>query len=284
MNEQIRPGEAWSKLVAQAQNSSYDEGFDYVHGSPHLAHHGLHLELLGRLARLVHGAVTRTGSCRVLELGAGDGTFTVQLERMGADVMVTEMSSASVDVLRRRFADSLHVTVVLDGDGGRVFEIADSFDLVLCISMLHHVPDYARFLRRLTKLVRGGGSLATFQDPDWYPHRRRLDHAADRGAYYAWRLTQGDLLNGARTRVRRLGGDLDESLPADMTEYHVVRQGLDASALTEALRADFADVHLFRYWSTQAAPLQRLGKRLGLQNTFGIEADGRRDYRAGRYE
>lgn len=61
-----------------------------------------------------------------------------------------------------------------------------------------------------------------------------------------------------------------------MTEYHVVRQGVDEQALVTFLTTAFSHVDVLRYWSTQAAPLQRLGEKLGLRNTFGIEATGRR--------
>lgn len=261
--------------VAQAQGASYGEGVDYVAGSPHLSHHRLHSVLVGRIRNLVDAASARSGQCRVLEVGAGHGIFTKHLAGMGADVTVTEISKPSVDVLSRRFQDSSRVRVVHDPDGEGIFDTSADFDIVFCISVLHHIPDYARFVRRLTLMLRDGGTLATYQDPDWYPRRRRLDGAAAHGAYFAWRITQGDLLAGARTRMRRLRG-YDESLAADMTEYHVVRQGVDDQALAELLRADFGQVELFRYWSTQAASLQRLGEKLGLRNTFGIEATDRR--------
>ena len=61
-----------------------------------------------------------------------------------------------------------------------------------------------------------------------------------------------------------------------MTEYHVVRDGVDDAALAHLLTARFHQVEALRYWSTQARPLQWLGTRLGLRNTFALEATGRR--------
>jgi 2-polyprenyl-3-methyl-5-hydroxy-6-metoxy-1,4-benzoquinol methylase len=262
--------------VAQAQETTYGEGADYVAGSPHLSHPRLHARLARRIRCLVDAGFARSGRCRILEVGAGHGTFTEHLASLGAEVTVTEISKPSVDVLARRFQHCPNVRVVHDPDGSGIFGLSADFDLVLCISVLHHIPDYAGFVQRLTPLLQPGGALATYQDPDWYPRRRPLDNAADRGAYFAWRVTRGELLAGARTRIRRLQDRYNEAMAADMTEYHVVRQGVDDQALAGLLRADFGQVELFRYWSTQAAPWQWLGDQLRLRNTFGIEATDRR--------
>jgi SAM-dependent methyltransferase len=264
------------RAVAEAQEATYGEGVDYVAGSPHLLHYRLRSWLVDRMWRLVDASFVRSGRCRVLEVGGGHGTFTAQLAAMGAEVAVTEISKPSADVLCKHFRHSPNVRVMHDADGEAIFALPADFDVVICISVLHHIPDYMKFVRRLTPLLKVGGALTTYQDPDWYPRRSYLEGAAAHGSYLAWRITQDDLLAGARTRLRRLRGCYDESMAADMTEYHVVRQGVDEQALAEFLTAAFAHVDLLRYWSTQAAPLQRMGEKLGLRNTFGIEAIDRR--------
>ncbi len=271
-----RPRCGLARSAAAAQQTTYGADTDYVTGSPHLSHPQLHAWILGRMRRLTEAASVRPGESRILEVGAGHGTFTTYLADMGADVTVTEISKASADALTRRFRHSPAVHVMHDADGEAVFDLAAGFDVVFCVSVLHHIPDYSRFVSRLSQLVRVGGALATYQDPDWYPRRRRVVALADRAAYFAWRATQGNLKAGARTRLRRMRGRYDESLAADMTEYHVVRHGVDDLALADLLRSRFGEVELLRYWSTQAGVLQRLGEHLGVHNTFGIEATDRR--------
>lgn len=264
------------QAVTNAQEATYGHGVDYVAGSPHLLHHRLRTWLVERMWRLVDTSFARFGRCRVLEVGGGHGTFTAQLAAMGADVTVTEISKPSADVLCTHFRHSPNVQVMHDAGGEGIFALPADFDIVVCISVLHHIPDYLTFVRRLTALLTAGGTLTTYQDPDWYPRRSHLEAAADRGSYFAWRTTQGHLLDGARTRLRRLRGCYDESMAADMTEYHVVRKGVDEQALVEFFNTAFGQVDLLRYWSTQGAALQRLGEKLGLRNTFGIEATDRR--------
>jgi len=94
----------------------------------------------------------------------------------------------------------------------------------------------------------------------------------DRGAYMFWRIRQGNPKRGVGSQLRRLRGIYDESLPSDMIEYHVVRQGVDEGALEEMLRSGFQDVDPWFYWSTQSRWLQRLGERAGWTSTFGMTA------------
>lgn len=254
--------------VVAAQDAAHGLGHDYDLGSPHLRHPQLRGMVEDRLAALV----ARTpGRCRVLEVGAGHGTFTRCLLAAGAEVTVTEASAASAGLLRRRFGD--RVEVLHDRSGEQVLGLDRSWDLAVMTSVLHHIPDYLGFVERLCALLAPGGALLTVQDPLFYPRRTRLAHRLDRGAYFAWRVAQGNYRRGLATRLRRVRGVYDES-PSDLVEYHVMRQGVDELALEGLLRSRFAEVELFRYWSTQSPLLQRLGERTRLVSTFGLEARG----------
>jgi SAM-dependent methyltransferase len=229
----------------------------------------------GRLEAAVARSFHRSGRCRAIEVGAGHGAFTEVLASTGARVTVTEMSGPSADHLRRRFAHNEAVRVVYDPGGDHAVSAGLEADLVVCVSVLHHVPDYLGFVAGLSACVTPGGSLVSYQDPLWYPRRGRLALAADRACYFAWRAQRGNFRQGAATRLRRLRGELDPERAEDMAEYHVVRQGVDEEALASTLAGAFDDVRVERYWSTQGPLLQRLGERWATPNTFGVEADGR---------
>jgi SAM-dependent methyltransferase len=195
---------------------------------------------------------------------------------MGADVTVTEMSRPSLELLRRRFAHNSKVSLVYDPEGHALFASDQTYDLILCVSVLHHIPDYERFVRRAAEKLVPGGAFASFQDPLWYPRRNRMDVRFDRAAYFAWRLRQGNIARGLATRVRRARGVYDETNPADMVEYHVVRQGVDEQLLLDIMNPRFADVTLWRYFSTQGRWLQSIGQRLAPPTTFALIATDRR--------
>ena len=264
--------------MAELQEANYGEARDYTAGSPHLAHGHLRARIENDLVRLVGEQIDRTGACRVVEVGAGHGTFTAALAAAGATVSVTEMSAPSAEVIRERFRHQDAVDVVYDPEGTRCAEVvAAGCDLLVFVSVLHHIPDYLGVVGALAENLAEGGALYTVQDPLWYPRRSRWDMTLDRGAYFAWRIASGhEVVRGLKTRVRRVRGEYDETSESDMVEYHVMRQGVDEEALAGVLRPLFAQVELHAYWSTQSALLQGWGERFGLRSTFGVTARSRR--------
>ncbi|MEU2154390.1 methyltransferase [Streptomyces sp. NPDC019396] len=224
--------------------------------------------------RVIGEVLDRNGRCRVVELGAGHGAFTDHLLAMGAEVAVTEMSGPSAELLERRFRHNPRVTVIHDPTGDVQFE-GSSIDCVVTISVLHHIPDYLTAVERLVGRIAEGGAFVSFQDPLWYPRRSSVSMGLDRSAYLLWRLGQGAYGRGVATRLRRLRGVYDNTNSADMSEYHVVRNGVDEERLKQLLEPAFESVRLHRYWSTQSGVLQALGERLAPPTTFGIVAERR---------
>lgn len=258
------------------QDAGHGDEHDYEIGSPHLTHPQLRNRIIGTIRDVIGERLAGTGQARVLEIGAGHGAFTDHVLAAGAHVTVTEMSRASADVLRRRYAHNPAAKVVFDETGEAAGARDDEYDVVLCMSVLHHIPDYLAAITSWLPLLADGGAFVSFQDPLYYPRRSKVSMAADRGAYYAWRVAHGDLVQGAKSFVRRRRNAYDETNVRDMVEYHVLRDGVDEAAIVELLRPQFADTELITYWSTQSRALQRLGERLAAPTTFGIRATGKR--------
>ena len=127
----------------------------------------------------------------------------------------------------------------------------------------------------MVALTVEGGSFVCWQDPMLYAGVPRRVRAASTASYFVWRTRRGHVRRGLATRFRRIRGTYDDSNPQDSAEYHVVRDGVDQGALVSLLEHDYGRVDLKTYWSTQARALHRIGGRLGLANTFAIEATGR---------
>lgn len=260
--------------MRQLQESHYDEQVDYRHGSPHLTHWVLFDRLVGlvrtELARLAAAGL----DLDVLEVGAGHGGYTEPVLAAGSAVTAVEMSQPALDRLTARYGTNDRFRAVLDPDG-RLAAVGSGYSMVLAVSVLHHIPDYLAFLAAATERLRPGGTLLALQDPMWFARIGRPVRLLDRGAFYAWRLGQGELSRGLHTVGRRLRGVYDETNPSDMVEYHAVREGVDELAVRDLLRCRFAEVRLETYWSHVAPAAQRAGERLGLRNTFGVVATGR---------
>jgi SAM-dependent methyltransferase len=264
--------------VATAQDTEYGDDYDYT-SSPHIRHETIRKRLEGKITEAVGEVLQRQQSCAVLEVGAGHGTFTETVLDAGGTPTVTEMSGASFDFLNRKFGQVPGVRVIYDNDGSTVLEEENTFDLILLISVIHHIPDYIGAISALCdKVLRPEGTILTFQDPLWYPRQSRTARTLTWGSYFAWRLGQGELRRGLSTRWRRLRGIYKEAEPSDMVEYHVVRKGVDEAALLDLFRARFADVELDTYFSTPAATLQAVGEMHFPDNTFGILARGLRSH------
>lgn len=260
--------------VQAFQEAEHGTGHDYVDGSPHLKHPELRRWIVGSVLAAVRSAAQEGASPRVLEVGAGHGPLTEHLVAAGARVVVTEMSRPSAAALRARFADRNDVDVVEDPDG--VIPVDGTFDAVVYLSVLHHIPDYLGAVGGVVDRLQEGGAFISFQDPLWYPRRPRHSLLAARAVYLAWRVTRGEYRRGVATVLRRLRGIHDEAEPSDMVEYHVVRQGVDERALHDLLASRFEAVSVLPYWSTQSRWGQGLGRRVLAPNTFGLIASGRR--------
>lgn len=55
---------------------------------------------------------------------------------------MTEMSRASFDLLERKFSGIPEVRVIYDSDGSALLHGETQFDVILLISVIHHIPDY----------------------------------------------------------------------------------------------------------------------------------------------
>jgi SAM-dependent methyltransferase len=269
------------EVALAANTAAYDAKDErtLIAGSPHLKHPTLR-QLYDQF---VEDIITASGrdpaSLSVLELGAGDGLGSSSW--FARKVHLTAVDTSRVMLARLSERAALYggrPRVIVSDAEPFVETTADHFDVVCFVSMLHHVPDYLGLLRRTLRVLTAGGAFLTFQDPLRYDRMSRLHHGADRLAYFAWRLTQGNIQRGLKTRIRRLRGSYSSTETSDFEEYHVVRNGVDSDAIVMELMPSFERVKKVEYWSTQSAVLQVIGERLGLTSDFGVVAHQYRNY------
>jgi SAM-dependent methyltransferase len=246
-----------------------------------MAHPELRAWIVDLVGSVTVRAVARRLPPRVLEIGAGEGQLTEALLARGFEVTATEVSRRAIDRLEDAFGGNPNFTALYD-PAGDAAGIADSggaanvpFSVVVCASVLHHIPEYLPFVEKvIEKHLRSGGAFVSVQDPLRYDTMSPLAHRFDRAAYLTWRLGRGNRLSGLVSLKNRITGRLDPSRPGDMVEYHVVRNGIDEGALRAQLEKSFEEVHLLPYWSNQSRLAQRLGRRLRLANQFALVAEG----------
>lgn len=96
---------------------------------------------------------------RVLDAGCGFGRHAFFAARYGAEVFALDSSEEAVNSAQRNLR-TLHRAHVVQGDLYRPPFRKQSFDLVYCFGVLHHVPDALGAFRALDEQVRSGGRLS----------------------------------------------------------------------------------------------------------------------------
>jgi 2-polyprenyl-3-methyl-5-hydroxy-6-metoxy-1,4-benzoquinol methylase len=128
---------------------------------------------------------------RVLEVGCGIGTDTINFARAGAQVTAVDLSERSLEIARQRAAvyGCANITFV----HANVEELSkvlpgDQYDLVYSFGVIHHTPRPEVALRELVALLRPGGALKVM-----VYHRRSwkvFSIVASRGRGAFWDLEQ----------------------------------------------------------------------------------------------
>ena len=121
------------------------------------------------------------GGRSVLDVGTGTGRGAISLARRGARVTGVDASAEMLDVARRRAAEeSVEVTFSREDAHGLPFEDR-SFDVVLCLRVLMHTPDWRQSLSELCRVAR---TQVVFDYPS-LTSAASLESAARRAAHAA---------------------------------------------------------------------------------------------------
>ncbi|HEV8054220.1 MAG: class I SAM-dependent methyltransferase [Chloroflexi bacterium] len=106
----------------------------------------------------------RTGD-RVLDAGAGPGRFTLELARLGADVVVADVSPVQLELNRAKLEEARLAERVIDWLQADILDLSalpdDNFDAVVCYGgPLSYVLDRAdEALDELLRVTKPGGHL-----------------------------------------------------------------------------------------------------------------------------
>ncbi len=103
---------------------------------------------------------------RVLDVGAGSGRHSFHAAQAGARVVAVDLG-ASIEVARRNLPASV---LAVQADAEALPFEPGSFDLVMSIGVLHHLPDTERGLRSIARYAKPGGHVHIYLY--WVPEQR----------------------------------------------------------------------------------------------------------------
>ncbi len=94
----------------------------------------------------------------VLDVGCGTGSHLEMYQRYGCSLHGIDASASMLEVAHARLGDKAELRL---GDAVRMPYESESFDLVLCMLMLHEMEPMARsmVLREMKRVLRGDGRI-----------------------------------------------------------------------------------------------------------------------------
>ncbi|HVP29756.1 MAG TPA: methyltransferase domain-containing protein [Myxococcota bacterium] len=122
---------------------------------------------LERDARLLRGAAPGGRLGRVLSVGCGDGQFELAIAPYAEHVVGVDLSPEAIAVAERARAARSVPNVEFRCQALADLAWSESFDTVVCLAFLHHVPEVALpgFLDTIRRHLRPGGIFYA-QDPN----------------------------------------------------------------------------------------------------------------------
>ncbi|HXA41749.1 MAG TPA: class I SAM-dependent methyltransferase [Candidatus Solibacter sp.] len=111
----------------------------------------------------------RWSGMKVLEIGCGLGTDSINFARAGADLTVIDLSDVSLELCRRRF-DVYGLTAKFyagNAEEMSSFLPQEKYDLVYSFGVIHHTPHPERVLREIKKVLAPDGELRIMLYSRW---------------------------------------------------------------------------------------------------------------------
>lgn len=104
---------------------------------------------------------------RVLDVGTGDGTYALAAAARGASVVGVDLSQAMLETARRRAKEGGVEVEWQLADATALPFGEDTFDVVLAVTVLCFVPDAARAVNEMARVLRPGGHLVLGELGRW---------------------------------------------------------------------------------------------------------------------
>ncbi len=127
----------------------------------HVVAHYLHKREQFLLAR------SKQGRVRALEVGAGTGRLAERLEQRGWHVIGLDLAYAMVQVMRQRGGTAAR------GNSVSLPFPDETFDVVYCVAMLHHVAEPAAVratVREMVRVAHRGGVIVYWDHNPYNPY------------------------------------------------------------------------------------------------------------------
>lgn len=109
----------------------------------------------------------------VLDFAGGSGWVSELLNRFGMHPVLLDYSELQLSYARARFAADTRVGAytrldLVAGDGMKLPFADGSFDGIVCMNALHHMPSYETVLREMARILKPGGRAVFGEPGEWH--------------------------------------------------------------------------------------------------------------------
>jgi len=109
---------------------------------------------------VVKGYASTLDAKRMLDIGCGDGTISLQLVTKSSRLTLMDLSSSMIATARENIPKGLEDMVELRNENFATASFdSEQFDLIVSVGVMAHVESPDAFLSKIKSLLRPGGSL-----------------------------------------------------------------------------------------------------------------------------
>lgn len=187
----------------------------------------------GVFAKYIASLTNKLEFPKVLDIGCGTGNLTRRIEHYVSKkgfIVGLDLSRKMIDVAKKKTKFANFVTAL----GEKLPFVDSSFDLVVGIAILHHLPELGGFFEEISRILKRKGKIVFYE-----PHKGGiLDISLFRKAIKL-------LLLPIIIIIRKINKELIESLPRQKfstLHRHLTRQEIEKSLPGWNIHFTYADV------------------------------------------
>lgn len=95
----------------------------------------------------------------MFDMGCGTGNLTAHFLNAGCTVTSGDLSPSFLEIIKTNYGKTERVDTLLLNGSDLSSIMSNTYDIVGCYSVLHHVPDYLAIVREMIRVLKPGGVL-----------------------------------------------------------------------------------------------------------------------------
>ncbi|MFZ3087185.1 MAG: methyltransferase domain-containing protein [Methylotenera sp.] len=106
---------------------------------------------------------------KILDIGCGDGSLSLQFLNKSNLITFVDISDKMLEVVKEKIPVGLVSNTVLINDSFDAVSDDESFDVIICVGVIAHVPSVELLFKKIATILKPGGLLVLETTPNPYP-------------------------------------------------------------------------------------------------------------------